>query len=87
LLSLSFLAERKKCIKLNQVNVGILITSSFVDPVEFFRGRKEVCGAPPHPSPEDTGLKKRGGETECAQKNGFGAIPYFLEIADVGFLR
>jgi hypothetical protein len=28
--------------------------------------------------------KKGGGNTERALKNGFGAIPYFLEIADVG---
>jgi hypothetical protein len=28
--------------------------------------------------------KKGGGNTERALKNGFGAIPYFLEIANVG---
>ena len=28
--------------------------------------------------------KKGGGNTERALKNGFGVIPYFLEIADVG---
>jgi hypothetical protein len=28
--------------------------------------------------------KKGGGNTERSQKNCFGVIPYFLEIADVG---
>jgi len=41
------------------------------------------CPTPSIPARHWIG-KIGGGNTEFAQKNGFGVIPYFLEITDVG---
>ena len=71
----------KKCVKLNQVNIGILITSRSCGILLWWEGGA-WCPTPSIPARHWIG-KIGGGNTELAQKNGFGVIPYFLEITNV----